>query len=399
MSQPLNELLRQPVALPNVAANGAASLPRREDIATWTAPIRTLQSSADKYRSEATRLESIADSYVRHLSHPGGSPWLGDAADAAHDLAYADRRVVYQAADNLRDAAKIACRGAQELSHARGLALEAIADAEADEFAVGNDLSVTDTRRYTTREIAQYTARQTVAETHQSYIALRAGALASADAEIGARLHASAEEFRSLVPLDWTKTTDGSNDTSVQALDHGRHPQSPASDSPLSIQNAEDVHRVVDPLPPGRHPGVKTLPTPEAIAALYAQLTENSVPGPPSTYPGQWRLLEDGTKIGFRPTSKFGGPTVEIWYPDGKKTDVHLAEPPKPPAPEPAPAPVPVTVPEPAPIPLPVTLPAPDLGTRPALTPEDGGVLGILGAFGIGIVVGIGELGKLIFSP
>lgn len=58
-----------------------------------------------------------------------------------------------------------------------------------------------------------------------------------------------------------------------------------------------------------------------------------------------------------------------------------------------------MTVPEPAPIPLPVTLPAPDLGTRPALTPEDGGVLGILGAFGIGIVVGIGELGKLIFSP
>jgi hypothetical protein len=212
---------------------------------------------------------------VRHLSHPGGSPWLGDAADAAHDLAYADRRVVYQAADKLRDAAKIANQGAQELSHARGLALEAIADAEADEFAVGNDLSVTDTRRYTTREIAQYTARQTVAETHQSYIALRAGALASADAEIGARLHASAEEFRSLLPLDWTKTTDGSNDTSVQALDHGRHPQSPASDCPLSIQNAEDVHRVVDPQPPGRHPGVKTLPTPEAIAALYAQLTEN----------------------------------------------------------------------------------------------------------------------------
>jgi hypothetical protein len=368
--------------------NGPAGLPQREDIETWTVPIRTLQSSADGYRSEATRLESIADSHVQQLSNPGGSPWLGDAADAAHDHAYADRRIVYQAADHLRGTAKIANQGAQDLSHARGLALEAIADAEADEFTVGNDLSVIDTRRYTNREIAQYTARKIAAEAHQSYVAMRAAALASADAEIGARLRSRAEEFRALVPLDWTQTADGNPDNSVQAVDHTTRPQSPAPDGPLSVKNAEDVHRIVDPLPPGRHPGVKTLPTPEAIAALYAQLTQNSVPGPPSTYPGQWRVLEDGTKIGFRPTSKFGGPTVEIWYPNGKKTDVHLAEPPKPPAPQPAPAPVPVTVPEPAPMPVPVPLPAPDLGTQPALTPEDGGVLGILGA-----------LGKLIFSP
>ena len=118
-----------------------------------------------------------------------------------------------------------------------------------------------------------------------------------------------------------------------------RRPRLPSEPTDaFSVNDAGDVHRIVDLLPPGRHPGVKTLPNARAIEALYGHLTENSLPGPASTYPGQWRVLSDGTKIGLRQTSKFGGPTVEIWYPDGMKSDVHLSERPKGSQPSPVPA-------------------------------------------------------------
>lgn len=175
----------------------------------------------------------------------------------------------------------------------------------------------------------------------------------------------------------------------------------------LSVHNAEDVHRVVDPLPPGRNRGVKVLPNAAAVEALYAELTQNGQPLPPGTYKGQWMVLPDGTRIGFRPDSKSGGPTVEIWNPDGSKMwDVHVGEPPKnwrPPVPAPAPEPVPVQVPEPAPGQAPVTVgaPAPDVGTAPALPPPSTVDIIIGGAIavGAGIVLGIEQLGKWVFSP
>jgi len=214
-----------------------------------------------------------------------------------------------------------------------------------------------------------------------------------------------------MIPLDW-KNADEMPSGTAKAVDYTTRPERPPPKpgdpvDALSVKNAEDVHRIVDPLPPGRHPGVKTLPTPAAIHALYGQLTENSVPGPPSTYPGQWRVLEDGTKIGLRQTSKFGGPTVEIWYPDGTKTDVHLPERPK--APNPSPVPVPAPAPAPAPVPLPapdhspVEVPdspfSPGPGSQPVVTPEEGGVIAVIGGIGVGIIAGIVELGKLVVSP
>ena len=121
----------------------------------------------------------------------------------------------------------------------------------------------------------------------------------------------------------------------------------------LSVENNADVHKIVDPLPPGEHKGVKVLPTPEQIGDLYNTLTQNATPLPPGTYGkglGKWATLPDGTRIGYRPDSEWGGPTVEIWDPGDKipKTSVHLPErstPEPQPAPEPAPQPHPVQTP------------------------------------------------------
>jgi hypothetical protein len=116
----------------------------------------------------------------------------------------------------------------------------------------------------------------------------------------------------------------------------------------LSVHNAQDVHDIIDKLPPGESPGVHELPTPEAIRGLFGQLTENAGPAPPSTYPGEERMLPDGTRISFRTDSKSGGETVDVRYPDGSKDKVHLPREKKPtpePAPQPAPEPHPVQVP------------------------------------------------------
>ena len=171
----------------------------------------------------------------------------------------------------------------------------------------------------------------------------------------------------------------------------------------LSVQNAQDVHKIVDPLPPGKHKGVHELPTPQQILDLYNQLTENATPLPTGTYGkgfGKWATLPDGTRIGYRPESESGGPTVEIWDPgDTKpKTSVHLPEetPTPQPAPEPAPQPHPVQTPA-TQTPAPETHePVHDDSGHPSIhvDPPPPGIwatiVGILGIIG-GILSGPGE--------
>ncbi|MFS0898683.1 WXG100 family type VII secretion target [Mycolicibacterium litorale] len=180
-------------------------LPTRSEIERWNDAINDLSSAATSYRTAAERVESAADAHMQQLSAPGGTDWEGDAADAARESGYADRGVVCRAADHMRDMAKTANLGAQNLSQIRDNALEAISEAEVDGFQVGNDLSVTDTHRYTSGEASLFEARKAKAEVHHGYIAMRAGALASADAEIGARLQGGATALDSMIPQQWNK--------------------------------------------------------------------------------------------------------------------------------------------------------------------------------------------------
>jgi hypothetical protein len=67
-----------------------------------------------------------------------------------------------------------------------------------------------------------------------------------------------------------------------------------------------------------------TLPTADDIQHMFDHLTRNSAEAPPSTYPGISRLLPDGTRISLRNSSGWGGPTIDVVYPDGSSQDVHL---------------------------------------------------------------------------
>lgn len=319
------------------------------------------------------------------MPNPGGIPWSGAAADAAHLRAHSDRAKVITLADQLHGAAATARSGAFELQAAKQRVLSAVSAARAEGFAVGEDLAVAYPHRVSSP--AEAAARQAQATALSVEIRRRAAALTALDQQVAARITALAGD-----------------------VDKVNFKESPPDADALSVKNADDVHTIVDPLPPGKHPGVKTLPTPEAIRGLFEHLTENSVPAPPTTYPGERRVLEDGTIIGYRPKSGWGGPTVEIEYPDGTEVDVHLPERPKPPEPAPVPAPAPAPVPAPAPAPLPAPDPSPigvpdapgvpgDFGPTQPLTAEEGGVLAVIAGAGAAVIVGTWEFGKWVFSP
>jgi hypothetical protein len=182
---------------------GASGVPTRSQIDSFTHVINGLSASAVSWRTAAGQFESAVDTYAQQISAPGGTEWEGDAADAAQASAYADRGVVYQAADHLRDMASVASRGAQNLQGAQLRALDAIADAEHDDFVVSDDLTVTDQRTYTSDEIDLYQQRQAQAAEHQDYIVMRARALPAEQSAIDAKLETGAGTLHGMIPQDW----------------------------------------------------------------------------------------------------------------------------------------------------------------------------------------------------
>ncbi|MGE2731403.1 RNase A-like domain-containing protein [Mycolicibacterium vaccae] len=143
----------------------------------------------------AGSLESAIEQHRQNILTPGGTTWEGDAKDAALDRVTADTSVVRRQGDVHRAAAIIAMRGSEDIHAARGRVLEAIAEAEQDDFTVGEDLSVTDNRAYDVKTAA---ARMTAATEHAEFIRWRAEQLVATDALIGQRLHANAAELEEI---------------------------------------------------------------------------------------------------------------------------------------------------------------------------------------------------------
>ncbi|WP_142280718.1 hypothetical protein [Mycobacterium saskatchewanense] len=73
------------------------------------------------------------------MSSPGGTPWTGEAAVAARQSSYLNLVKVRGASDQLRGAADVARRGVEQLRACKEAVLEAVEDARADGFDVGDD--------------------------------------------------------------------------------------------------------------------------------------------------------------------------------------------------------------------------------------------------------------------
>lgn len=123
----------------------SSTVPTRSQIANWD--IAHLESAATRWRGLSAESERLFGEHGQNVRAPGGTTWKGSAAEAASDRVTADMVVVRRQSERIRQAAAAAARGAGDLRAAQSKALDAIADAEADGFWVGDDLSVTDTQR------------------------------------------------------------------------------------------------------------------------------------------------------------------------------------------------------------------------------------------------------------
>jgi len=363
-------LLRKPETSPVAASNPSAGLPSRSEIEAWSAPIEQLSASAEIFGAAAKELEIAADAHVQQLLKPGDSDWDGVAADAAQRQGFSDRGVVYAAAELMQRIRRVASAGAGTIQNARDLALDAISEAESDDFRVRDDLTVADNRRYSAQQASLYESRRAVAEAHHEFIAMRAGSLINEDARVGAELSAGAAVLQGLIPSDWaTDTPHGpkvdSGDGAIQAYDNDSDAEGPLS--------GEEIAERLRELRRGLSRGVAEVDTEEEIFDLYEELTQGGAPLPtPDNYYDR-RVLPDGTIIGVRESHNHG-PTLDVSYPPGVSgpDKVHLPPPPVvPPPPPPAPGEAPVIA---APPNLPVTDHPPAPGVIPPWAQTPAGI-------------------------
>ncbi|MBV9321081.1 MAG: hypothetical protein JO106_14420 [Mycobacterium sp.] len=126
--------------------------------------------------------------------------------------------------------------------------MAAIAEAEADDFNVGEDLSVTDTDASDSPTVRA--ARQAAAVGHRNYIAYRAALLSAENQRIAAQLNAGAAQMADMAPAHWRQpvteyaqpapvntaattpaTTDNSKGT-IRAVDNRTWKQDPSQPTP-----------------------------------------------------------------------------------------------------------------------------------------------------------------------
>jgi hypothetical protein len=204
-------------------------MPSRSEIEGWS--TSDLDNAAARWRRSAGESEDVFERHRRNIAAPGGTDWEGDAKDAALDRVTADLVVVRSQGDVQREAAEIAARGSADIRAAQRKALEAIAEAEADGFRVGEGLSVADTRRV---DISYMASRQVAATQHAENIRWNAEQLAKADAFVGQRLQAKAAELEGI-------RFEGEGERTVQAVDFKQAPPPPPYPINEVIAEATDL--------------------------------------------------------------------------------------------------------------------------------------------------------------
>jgi hypothetical protein len=182
------------------AVDGSGPL-TRSGIEAFHQTAAVLSSSAAQWRGQAQRLQEAADVYVEQVNTPNGTEWSGQTAVSYFEAAHADRMAVLPAVTHAHAMADVAERGGEQLLGAQQAALAAIAQAEADDFSVGDDLSVADNYAWASPD--DRAARQAAAVGHRSYIAHHAGLLDSANQRIAAQLNSSAAQMAGMAPAHW----------------------------------------------------------------------------------------------------------------------------------------------------------------------------------------------------
>lgn len=169
------------------------ALPSRSEIEEW--PTQHLADAAAQLRTLGNQSVTLFDEHRQGIASPGGTTWEGDAKDAALNRVTADTAVVRRQTAVQDEAAGIAENGGHDVRAAKREALEAITTAEDDGFRVGEDLTVTESRRY---DITTIVERNKAAAEHAEDIRWYAERLVQADAFVGQRLETKAAELEGI---------------------------------------------------------------------------------------------------------------------------------------------------------------------------------------------------------
>ncbi|MGV9801190.1 hypothetical protein ACWDTP_24405 [Mycobacterium sp. NPDC003449] len=171
----------------------SADAPTRSRIEAWD--TTHLENAAARWRQLAAESEELFEWHRRNISEPGGTEWSGSAAEAVLDRVTNDAVIVRKQGDIQREAANIAEDGSRDVRRAVEQVLEAIAAAEADGFAVAEDLSVRDTHRV---DVTTMAVRYTASREHAEDIRWHVERLMQTDIYLGQRLHGKALELDGL---------------------------------------------------------------------------------------------------------------------------------------------------------------------------------------------------------
>ncbi|MEH3140081.1 MAG: hypothetical protein PGN37_07810 [Mycobacterium kyogaense] len=166
----------------------------RTDIESWD--VDHLSAAASAWRSTARNWQDGFTAVNSAIVRPGGTEWIGSAADAASLRTDRDRVQVAGLADRLTTAAAVADRGADDLLAAKRQAMTSIGNATWAGFHVSEDLSVRDT--LTTASKPQRLIRDLRAQVFAAEI--RAGSLhlAAIDQTVASKLNTFTAGFGQL---------------------------------------------------------------------------------------------------------------------------------------------------------------------------------------------------------
>lgn len=99
------------------------------------------------------------------------------------------------------------------------------------------------------------------------------------------------------------------------------------ADSSLGLSHlpasAAEVQQMVRSLGRGRSRGVYIVPNAGRVKRIFERLSSGGAPVS-NSYPGPLVRLPDGTIVGMRSTSRSGGPSVDVWLPDGEHIKIHV---------------------------------------------------------------------------
>lgn len=365
----------------------AISLPSLSEVQTLDTSY--LQEADQYWTCTGDLWDRVFTGIHETISTPGGTSWKGQAAAAGQERAYSDMISVRGAAFQLHEAAGIARRGDEQLQARKQDVLDAVRDARAAGFEVGEDYSVIARSQGGSAELRA--ERLAEAAAHAAFIRHRVAALVATDQELTTQITAATGEIDNLTFHETPGVDDtvGSHDkrSAIQLVDNESKQEPTPTPKPELIKapSADDIRRVLDKLPRGDKPSIREVRTPDDLQNLWEWMTRNGVTNP-NRYgdpaKGEWKDLPDGTGVGQRNAAdSTKKPALDVRLPgENGYTKVHinprggvpdipgLARPAPPGATEPGRAPAETSPATPKPAEVPPSEGMPELPFGPGLT-------------------------------